>query len=355
MRGWWICSMSNFIPRTTAPATSNRYYYQDNVFYQSGYGLPNCTAYAWGRFWELSGERPTLCINNAEDWYKYNDGYARGQTPKLGAVIVWAKGQVGVNDDGAGHVAIVEQINADGSIRTSNSAYNGSLFYMQDIPASYALSGYTFQGFIYNPVDFEASGTGEMPTPISGNRWLTRAEMENNAAYIYYYLSARGWTMNAIAGMLGNMETESTVNPGIWQNLDEGNIHDGLGLVQWTPASLLLDYADERGVEPLAMDTQLQYLVYECMNELQYIPTSAYPKPASFNDFKNSNDSPDFLAMAFVHNYERPATTNQPQRGEQALVWYDFLKDLPPLGPGKSKKAMALWLLLAATKKRRVI
>lgn len=31
----------------------NFHWYSDNPFYQSGYGMPNCTCYAWGRFWEI--------------------------------------------------------------------------------------------------------------------------------------------------------------------------------------------------------------------------------------------------------------------------------------------------------------
>lgn len=33
---------------------NNFYWYSDNPFYQSNYGLPNCTCYAYGRFWEIS-------------------------------------------------------------------------------------------------------------------------------------------------------------------------------------------------------------------------------------------------------------------------------------------------------------
>ena len=32
---------------------NNPKWYSDNPFYQSGYGMPNCTCYAWGRFWEV--------------------------------------------------------------------------------------------------------------------------------------------------------------------------------------------------------------------------------------------------------------------------------------------------------------
>jgi len=143
-----------YIKRTTAPSVSNKYYYENNVFYNNGYGMPNCTAYAWGRFYELTNKRPTLSTNNAENWYHYNDGYKRGLTPKLGALIVWSKGDRGNSSDGAGHVAVVEEIYNDGSILTSNSAYNGTNFYTQKIPNNYTLYNYNFLGFIYNPIEF---------------------------------------------------------------------------------------------------------------------------------------------------------------------------------------------------------
>ena len=147
--------MSKFNKRTTAPSKNNKYYYEDNIFYKSGYGMPNCTCYAWGRFYELSGTRPKLCTANAENWYKYNDGYERGKTPKLGAVIVWSKGKVGKSSDGAGHVAVVEEIKKDGSIVCSNSAWKSTNFYLTTHKKGYKKSGYNFEGFIYNPVEFE--------------------------------------------------------------------------------------------------------------------------------------------------------------------------------------------------------
>ena len=55
-----------------------------------------------------------------------NDGYKRGSTPKLGAIACWSLGVVGIGNDGAGHVAVVEQINSDGSIIVSESNYGGT-------------------------------------------------------------------------------------------------------------------------------------------------------------------------------------------------------------------------------------
>ena len=61
--------------RTTAPSKTSKYYYStSNPFYSAGYGMPNCTAYAWGRWYELLGKRPTkLSTRNAENWYVNND------------------------------------------------------------------------------------------------------------------------------------------------------------------------------------------------------------------------------------------------------------------------------------------
>jgi hypothetical protein len=76
----------------------------------------------------------------------------------------------------------------------------------------------------------------------SGNRRLTMDEMKINAQFIYEKLFAAGWTINAIAGVFGNLETESTFNPAVWEGLDEGNVTKGFGLVQWTPATNYLDW-----------------------------------------------------------------------------------------------------------------
>lgn len=150
--------MSKFISRLSAPDKSNKHYYNDNIFYQCGWGMPNCTAYAWGRWYELTGTKPKVYTGNAENWYpkgKNYDGYERGMTPKLGAIACWRKGQAGNDKDGMGHVAIVEEIYSDGSILTSNSGYKASLFYTKKIAKGYALSGYAFQGFIYLPIEFD--------------------------------------------------------------------------------------------------------------------------------------------------------------------------------------------------------
>lgn len=160
---------------------------------------------------------------------------------------------------------------------------------------------------------------------VSKNAYLTRAEQQENALYIDAWLLARGWTRNAIAGMLGNMETESTINPGIWQSLAVGWWDGGFGLVQWTPATKLKTWADANGKDYTNINTQLERIEWELANNEQWIATQLYPM--SFAEFKTSTQTPEFLAQAFLRNYERPANQNQPNRSTQARYWFNWLED----------------------------
>ena len=151
-----------FSPRLINPSTTDKYWistssggYNRCILITGNSVLPNCVGFAFGRFMEIMNTTSCkLSTNNAENWWgNVGDGYERGQTPRVGAVICWRKGQAGNSGDGAGHVAIVEQINSDGSILTSNSAYGGTRFYTKTLyPPNYVMgSSYAFQGFIYNP------------------------------------------------------------------------------------------------------------------------------------------------------------------------------------------------------------
>lgn len=111
----------------------------------------NCTAYAWGRRCELEGERTKLgAAGDAYIWYAREIAagiYKCGQKAEVGAVCCWSYGY-----EGDGHVAVIEEINTDGSIITSNSGYSTrTLFYNnvysseEELKAGYGI----FQGYIY--------------------------------------------------------------------------------------------------------------------------------------------------------------------------------------------------------------
>lgn len=157
--------MAKYIPRLTAPAKDDENYYSNkNIFYASGYGMPNCTCFSLGRLMENTGKKITDLLGNAEDWFAAakKAGYKTGKTPKLGAIACYKAGKVKDGSDGAGHVCVVEEIKANGDIVTSNSAWKGTEFYVKTMTKE---SGYQyaesrqFQGFIYCGIDFEESAS----------------------------------------------------------------------------------------------------------------------------------------------------------------------------------------------------
>lgn len=264
---------------------------------------------------ECSCPRMITLYKNAGRWQE-SDSY----TPQSGDLIMFNWDDTGSGDTTGDpeHVGIV--VSCDGSnIVTIEGNKNQSVEYRELSVNGLYIRGYCLPDY--------ASKASKPVTFVTGNRYLTQAEMETNALYIWDYLGARGWTRNAVAGMLGNMQTESTINPGIWQSLNEG-VGPAFGLVQWDPFTKYTEWCEGRGLEPSHMDSALQRIEYELANGLQYYATDAYP--LSFSQFKVSTESASYLAMAFLRNYERPADPNQPNRATQAEYWYTYLANHTP-------------------------
>lgn len=157
---------------------------------------------------------------------------------------------------------------------------------------------------------------------FDSSNYLTYNQMKVNAEYIYKALKDKGWSLNAVAGMLGNMQRESTLNPGIWQNNDVGNTTGGYGLVQWTPATKYINWLLP-GSDASTMDNNISRILYELENNLQWISTELYPM--SFKEFTTSTQRPEDLASVFLYNYERAGVSAENERRENALNWYLYL------------------------------
>lgn len=128
-------------PRLTAPSQSIPYYSTLNTYAQTGTPMPNCVAYAFGRVYEMNGEKPLITHGNAGEWWGMNirgGYYPYGQTPKVGAVACWS-----------GHVAVVEKVNNDGSVTLSESHWGGTYFDVVTYQNMGSHYGQSFYGFIY--------------------------------------------------------------------------------------------------------------------------------------------------------------------------------------------------------------
>ncbi len=176
------------------------------------------------------------------------------------------------------------------------------------------------------PGDGSGGNDGDVPPELT-------TEKEKNAWAVWQFLKSKGYSEQATAGILGNMDQES----GIMPDIDEGGGGPGYGLVQWTSpiagesgrayVQRLLAQAGISG-DYRNITTQLKLLDWH-MHNGQYIPSAAYPY--SVAEFKALTDI-GTATMAFEANFERPAVTH-PERIPMAQYWYNLLKDLKPSKP----------------------
>lgn len=190
---------------------------------------------------------------------------------------------------------------------------------------------------------------------IKGNRYLTTAQMRNNAILVYEELTSRGWTLNAICGILGNMQSESTINPGIWQNLDSSNTSGGFGLVQWTPSTNFTDWATDNGYAIDDGYAQLKWIDEQTIPRAQWIVTIDYL--VSFDDFRKSTQSPEWCASCFLKNFERAGVEVEEQRRSQAAAWKVYIEDHlnSQTPPSQSKPKRKKFNFILFDRKRRMI
>ena len=173
------------------------------------------------------------------------------------------------------------------------------------------------------PGDGSGGNDGDVPPELT-------TEKEKNAWAVWQFLKSKGYSEQAAAGILGNMDQES----GIMPDIDEGGGGPGYGLVQWTSpiagesgrayVQRLLGQAGISG-DYRNITTQLKLLDWH-MHNGQYIPSAAYPY--SVAEFKALTDI-GTATMAFEANFERPAVTH-PERIPMAQYWYDLLHNLKP-------------------------
>ena len=92
-------------------------------------------------------------------------------------------------------------------------------------------------------------GTGSSSTPSAPSGTT------QTAGQVVHYLESQGLQPNAAAGVVGNLQQESGLNPG----------ETGGGLAQWNPSwySSMSAYASSQGLSPSSMAGQLEYLVYD--------------------------------------------------------------------------------------------
>lgn len=225
------------------------------------------------------------------------------------------------NDDVADHIGIVEKVE-NGQI-TTIEGNTGNGIVSRNV---YAVGNGNIRGYA------RPNYATETENWIKGNYFLTQTQMENNANIIYRYFKRKNWTDNAIAAILGNMQSESSINPHIWEGLNQGHMAGGYGLTQWTPATKYIDWAGSDWETP---ERELDRIQYEVDNNQQWFSNPQAPvqdPPITFTEFTQSTLDVATLANYFLWYYEHPAQTIQSWRATQAEAWYTYITSgvIPP-------------------------
>lgn len=195
-----------FKPYTAVPSTSDKNFINVNFGgyahcikrTSAGYTLPNCVAMAHGMWLktitdakgldEAKAIESKMCRNNAEIYWNYADGFQRGQSPKLNAIMVWnGKGDL------AGHVMVVTEIMDNGDVIATGSNYSGSKFYTKTYykAKNYNFSTqYTFMGFVYCPYEF----VYRIGTPVVRNSKVDQVQVIAETLNVRPTASTKGYS-----------------------------------------------------------------------------------------------------------------------------------------------------------------
>lgn len=204
--------------------------------------------------------------------------------------------------------------------------------------------------------------------PTYGYLRTDQEAIDNGLEFVTAMLGV-GWTKEAAAAAWGNIGYESSYNPWIWQNqiiLSVGdwrlyaypeNREHGYGLVQFTPAINYLEnsyamglpgfapnYADRAGN---ASDGAAQTVFIDWFGgQGQWLPAGQYGYTLTWTEFRTGSYTPEYLAAAWLHQYERPADQShavEVARGQEARYWYDLWGGVVPPGPTSESK-YKFWL-----------
>ena len=172
---------AGFTMRTTRPSNNKNYIVtgsggwntciKGNPTYAPANALANCVGYASGRFNEIiniardtSGCTYKTLNCNAINFKERAEaaGLQTGSTPRRGAIMCWG-------NSGAGHVAIVERVDSNNQVYTSESGWGSSAIFWNSTRSNSngrwgLASNYYFRCFIYLPDDVQKLIDGS-PTP----------------------------------------------------------------------------------------------------------------------------------------------------------------------------------------------
>lgn len=244
-----------------------------------------------------------------------------------------------------------ESVSVDGKFGSGSATAVATFQIRMGIPIAGIVNSQTWQ-YLFGYNSYPSSQITHPSTAVYAsvcafNSTLTSVQMAKNAKYICDWLmTEQNFTKNAACGVLGNMQVESHINPGIWEVMADTNF--GYGLVQWTKATQFLDWAVGKSILQSAspstvnalafddperlMDAELECLIWDCTkspsefgNPDDYGYTNHTGITITFSAYKASTRDAGTLAKVFQDHYERGDSSSLATRATYANNWYKQL------------------------------
>lgn len=208
----------------------------------------------------------------------------------------------------------------------------------------------------------------------SNTSGITDAQ-KTNATNIYNYFSALGWSLSAIAGMIGNMQHESFLSPAYIQATHRGRLPNsasslsdvpnsvmlsfydtnsrgyGVGLVQWdgytntNPAGQkLVSFASRYNLDWYDGETQCFRIKREQETDIQWTANTLYGTRWTWDNYPTNSRTPEESAHIWRICYEVGGDSSDQTRQENARYWYDYFSAGPGPGPGPGPEPVDGWI-----------
>ena len=194
------------------------------------------------------------------------------------------------------------------------------------------------------------------------NTALNSEEMKVNAKFVWNYLGSRGWSLDAVCGMLGNFEAESTINSNRVENSQKDRCPNwgnyGFGVAQWTPwytkqkpdgswydaanyhgsNNPTYGYWAEQNGYTVAADGSGTIGNFE--PQLDYLNANLGTSSGKtwVQNYKTTSAGPEQAAKDFYVYYEKSEAGTWATRPAKALKWYEYLSGSTPQPPIPTKR-----------------
>lgn len=236
--------------------------------------------------------------------YTVNYGGSSSYTPQTGDIIFFAWG---LNKNDSTHVGLVQFTEGEKVItiegNTSNSVKSRKYLISDKRILGYASPLY--------PENTESDFSGESNSEIAWNFFI-----------------GKGCNSYAAAGILGNLQQESGIDPTRAQ--ENGGV--GRGIAQWTIGGTryngLISYSSTLGYEWTSLKAQLEYVWFELNGGDSTAYSILCKHYGGIENFKNA-ESIEWAVEAFEKSLERAGKPNISTRVQYAYAFYSAYYHLP--------------------------